>query len=173
MDIKIVGKQIKVTDSMKEAIESKLGKFEHYFCDNTNMKVTVSAKKSNHKIEVTIMPTYGPIIKAEDTELDLYVAIDNVYDKVYKQLRKYKTKVKKYNHQSIRMNNIEEYEDSCDEYNIERRKKISMKPMSIEEAILQMELLGHNFFIFRNSIDDNVNVVYKRNEKGYGLIEEY
>ena len=178
MNIRVIGKNINPTESIKAKIESKMEKLQQYLNVDTDIKVTISVEKEMQTVEVTILPMKSPIIRAEDNQKDLYSAIDGVYDKLYKQLRKYKTRTKnrKNNHQSIRFENIEDYnfDDNIDEkeIHIERVKKFSIKPMSSEEAILQMELLGHDFYMFRNAETDKINTVYKRNGLGYGIIEE-
>lgn len=177
MKIIISGKKLELTDGIKTAIEDKLGKLERYLNPETEVKVTVSAKKATQKIEVTIIPISGPIIRAEDSEENLYAAIDVVYDKLKKQIRRYKNKLQD-KHQSkdesIRFQmdeGIEEYDDESLDIVIERRKKFDMKPMSPEEAILQMELIEHGFYMFRNIDSDEISIVYKREDGGYGLIE--
>lgn len=177
MKIIISGKKLELTDGIKTAIEDKLGKLERYLNPETEVKVTVSAKKATQKIEVTIIPISGPIIRAEDSEENLYAAIDVVYDKLKKQIRRYKNKLQD-KHQSkdesIRFQVGEEIEEDDDEsldIVIERRKKFDMKPMSPEEAVLQMELIEHGFYMFRNIDSDEISIVYKREDGGYGLIE--
>ena len=187
MNLILSGKQLELTDGIRNAIEEKLGGIEQYFHPETQVKVTVSATKSRHAIEVTVFPINGPIIRAEDRQENLYAAIDIVHDKLYKQIRKYKTKMmnKHQDHRSIRFGNVEELGDfkdmDDDSYHntdeepmnivIERRKKFDMKPMSSEEAVLQMELLGHEFYMFRNMDTDEISTVYRREIGGYGLIE--
>ena len=176
MKIIISGKKLELTDGIKTAIEDKLGKLERYLNPETEVKVTVSAKKSTQKIEVTIIPISGPIIRAEDSEENLYAAIDIVYDKLKKQIRRYKNKLQdkhQYKDESIRFQmdeGMEEDDESLDIV-IERRKKFDMKPMNPEEAVLQMELIGHGFYMFRNVDSDEISIVYKREDGGYGLIE--
>ena len=177
MKVIISGKKLELTDGIKTAIEDKLGKLERYLNPETEVKVTVSARKATQKIEVTIIPISGPIIRAEDSEENLYAAIDVVYDKLKKQIRRYKNKLQD-KHQSkgesIRFQmdeGIEEYDDESLDIVIERRKKFDMKPMSPEEAVLQMELIEHGFYMFRNIDSDEISIVYKREDGGYGLIE--
>ena len=180
MNIIISGKQMDLTDGIKNAIEEKLGRLDFYLHPETDVKVTVSAKKARQKVEVTIIPISGPIIRAEDIEENLYAAIDVVYDKLNKQLRKYKKRLQ-YKHklnESIRFDVIEDieendYSSSEDNLNIviERTKKFGVKPMSPEEAVLQMDLLGHDFYMFKNSESDDISIVYRRKNGGYGLIE--
>ena len=177
MNIIISGKQIDLTDGIKNAIEEKLGRLDFYLHPSTDVRVTVSAKKARQKIEVTMIPISGPIIRAEDIEENLYAAIDVVYDKLNNQLRKYKKRIqdRHKSNESIRFDEIQENYDSSDEDNldivIERTKKFGVKPMSPEEAILQMDLLEHDFYMFKNSDSDGMSIVYKRKNGGYGLIE--
>lgn len=177
MNIIISGKQMDLTDGIKNAIEEKLGRLDFYLHPSTDVKVTVSAKKSRQKVEVTIIPISGPIIRAEDIEENLYAAIDVVYDKLNNQLRRYKKRLqdRHKSNESIRFDAIQEDYDSSDEDNldivIERTKKFGVKPMSPEEAVLQMDLLQHDFYMFKNSESDGISIVYKRKNGGYGLIE--
>lgn len=180
MKIIISGKQLDLTDGIKNAIEEKIGRLDYYIHPETEVKVTVSAKKSRQKVEVTIIPISGPIVRAEDSEENLYAAIDVVYDKLNKQLRKYKNRLqdRHQGNESIRFNdveslddNVEDYDDNDQEIVIERRKKFDMKPMSPEEAVLQMELIEHGFYMFRNIDTDEISIVYKRENGGYGIIE--
>lgn len=179
MNIIISGKQMELTEGIKSAIEEKIEKLDFYLHPETEVKVAVSAKKARQKIEVTIVPISGPIIRAEDIEENLYAAIDVVYDKLNTQLRKYKNRLqdKHQNHQSIRFQTTEDAGDNFDGEDediniiIERRKKFDMKPMSDEEAVLQMELIEHDFYMFRNIDTDDISIVYKRRTGGYGIIE--
>ncbi|SCI34730.1 MULTISPECIES: ribosome hibernation-promoting factor, HPF/YfiA family [unclassified Romboutsia] len=181
MNIIISGKQMDLTDGIKSAIEEKIGKLDYYLHPETDVKVTVSAKKARHKIEVTMIPINGPIIRAEDSEENLYAAIDIVYDKLNKQLKKYKNRVqdrhqlnKSIRFEGVDLDSQDVYEDEdIDTLNIviKRIKKFDMKPMSPEEAVLQMELLEHDFYMFRNIDTEEIATVYKRKNGGYGMIE--
>ena len=176
MNMIIVSKKTTITDAIRNKIENTLERLEKYINDDTDVKVKIDVKKKNQKIEVTIFTKDSFIIRAEESREDLYSAIDLIHDKLYKQLRKYKTQLMKKNkkNESIRFDNIEEYVD-CDIDNeniIKRRKEFKIdKPMTPEEAIMQMDLLEHNFFVFRNLETENINIVYKRHD-GYGLIEQ-
>ncbi len=179
MNIIISGKQIELTDGIKNAINEKLGRLDFYLHPETEVKVTIRAKKARQTVEVTIIPISGPIIRAEDSEENLYAAIDVVYDKLNKQLRKYKNKLQDKHHanESIRYDRIEEldevaYDEEPEEIVIKRTKKFDIKPMSVEEAVLQMELLGHGFYAFKNMENEDISIVYKRSNGGYGLIEQ-
>lgn len=180
MNIIISGKQMDLTDGIKNAIEEKLGRLDFYLHPETELKVTVSAKKARQKVEATIIPISGPIIRAEDIEENLYAAIDIVYDKLNKQLRKYKKRLQD-RHQSIESIRFDAIEDlnendySQEEANldivIERTKRFGVKPMNPQEAVLQMDLLGHDFYMFKNAETNDISIVYRRKNGGYGLIE--
>ena len=168
----ISGKNINVTEGLKEAIYDKIGKLEKYFAPDTEVHVTLSVEKLRQKIEVTI-PIKGTIIRAEQVSDDMYVSIDLVEEIIERQMRKYKTKLANQIHASL--NFQQEYmdmdADDDDGIQIVRTKRFAMKPMDVEEACIQMELLGHSFFVFRNAETEDVNVVYKRKGNTYGLIE--
>ena len=168
----IIGRNIDVTEGLKSAVQEKLGKLERYFTPETEIHVTLSVEKDRQKIEVTI-PVKGNIIRSEQVSSDMYVYIDLVEEVIERQLRKYKTKI--VNQQQAGGNFQKEFvEDEFledEEVKIIRTKKFGIKPMYPEDACVQMELLGHNFYVFRNAETDEVNVVYKRKGNTYGLIE--
>ena len=172
MKFVIVGKNIEVTQGLKAAVEDKLGKLEKYFAPDTEVFVTLSVEKERQKIEVTI-PVKGNIVRSEQVSNDMYVSIDLVEEVIERQLKKYKKKLisKQQNAASFRKEFIEKETDVDDEIRIIRTKRFDMKPMYPEDACVQMELLGHNFFVFCNAESEEVNVVYKRNGNTYGLIE--
>ncbi len=172
MNLVISGKNIDITEGLRSAVEEKIGKLERYFNDATEVHVTLSTEKSRQKIEVTI-PMKGSIIRAEETSTDMYVSIDLVEEVIERQLRKYKNKLIDKEQNAAQLSKAFMDEDVYDEEEIEiiRSKKFAMKPMDPEEACVQMELLGHNFFVFRNADTEEVNVVYKRKGSTYGLIE--
>ena len=168
----IIGRNIDVTEGLKSAVQEKLGKLERYFTPETEIHVTLSVEKDRQKIEVTI-PVKGNIIRSEQVSSDMYVSIDLVEEVIERQLRKYKTKI--VNQQQAGGNFQKEFvEDEFledEEVKIIRTKKFGIKPMYPEDACVQMELLGHNFYVFRNAETDEVNVVYMRKGNTYGLIE--
>ena len=168
----ISGKNITVSQGLRTAVEDKLGKLERYFTPDTEVIVTLSVEKERQKIEVTI-PVKGNIIRSEQVSNDMYVSIDLVEEVIERQLRKYKNKI--VDKQQAAANFQKEYIDKDyeeeDEVKIIRTKKFGIKPMYPEDACIQMELLGHNFFVFYNAETDQVNVVYKRKGNTYGLIE--
>lgn len=172
MNFIISGKNIPVSDGLRTAVEDKLGKLERYFTPDTDVHVTLSIEKERQKIEVTI-PVKGNIIRSEQTSNDMYVSIDLVEEVIERQLRKYKNKLiqKKQSAGNFQKAYIDNDYDENEEVKIIRSKKFDIKPMYPEDACVQMELLGHSFFVFCNAETDQVNVVYKRKGNTYGLIE--
>ena len=170
----ISGRNIDITDGLRSAVEDKLGKLEKFFTDVTEIHVTLSVEKERQKIEVTI-PVKGNIIRSEQVSNDMYVSIDLVEEIIERPLRKYRKKIidKKQNAGTFQQGYIEkDFEDeNTNEIKIIRTKKFGFKPMYPEDACVQMELLGHNFFVFLNAETEEVNVVYKRKGNTYGLIE--
>ncbi|MFA9465984.1 MAG: ribosome hibernation-promoting factor, HPF/YfiA family [Velocimicrobium sp.] len=168
----ISGKNIVVTEGLKSAVYEKIGKLERYFTPDTEIHVTLSVEKDRQKIEITI-PMKGNIVRAEQVSNDMYVSIDLVEEIIERQLRKYKNKIVDQKQSAINLNQAFLDEEVLDDEEIKiiRTKKFAMKPMDAEEACIQMELLGHNFFVFRSAETDDVNVVYKRKGNTYGLIE--
>lgn len=172
MKFTISGKNIAVTDGLRSAIEDKLGKLERYFTPETEIIVTLSVEKERQKIEVTI-PVHGSIIRSEQVSSDMYVSIDLVEEVIERQLRKYKNKIvdRKQSSEGFQPSYVETDYEEEEEVKIIRTKKYDAKPMYPEDACIQMELLGHSFFVFVNAETDQVNVVYKRKANTYGLIE--
>ena len=172
MKIIISGKNIDVTAGLRSAVESKLGKLEKYFTVDTEVFVTLNVEKDRQKIEVTI-PVKGNIIRSEQTSNDMYVSIDLVEEIIERQLRKYKTKLiaQKQSVGNFQPSYLENDDEEDEEVRIVRTKRFDIKPMYPEDACVQMELLGHNFYVFCNAETDQVNVVYRRKGNTYGLIE--
>jgi putative sigma-54 modulation protein len=175
MRITITGRNIELTDGIKEAVEKKLSKLEKYFTPETDVYVTLSVEKERQKIEVTI-PVKGNIIRSEQVSSDMYVSIDLVEEVIERQLKKYRTRLvakKQAAETNFQKEFIEEEhaEDEEESVRIVRTKRFGVKPMYPEDACIQMELSGHDFFVFRNAETDEVNVVYKRKGNTYGLIE--
>lgn len=173
MKFVILGKNIDVTEGLKSAVEDKIGKLEKYFNPETEVHVTLSVEKDRQKIEVTI-PVKGNIIRSEQVSNDMYVSIDLVEEIIERQLKKYKAKLVDKQQDAAAYFKQEYMEkDFMDEEDIKiiRSKKFDIKPMYPEDACVQMELLGHNFYVFCNAETDQVNVVYKRKGNTYGLIE--
>lgn len=170
----ISGKNIDVTEGLKSAIYDKIGKLEKYFTPETEVHVTLSVEKDRQRIEVTI-PVKGNLIRGEQVSTDMYASIDMVEEVIEKQILKYKRKIMNQNKANMVFSQAftedDSYAEEEDEINVTRVKRFAVKPMDVEEACIQMELLGHNFFVFRNAHTNEVNVVYKRKGNTYGLIE--
>lgn len=173
MRFTITGKNIEVTEGLRSAIIEKIGKLDKYFSTEMDATVTLSVEKERQKIEVTI-PVKGNIIRAEEVSNDMYVSIDLVEEIIERQLRRYKTKLVDAKQAAAEFSKSyieKDYDDDDAEVKIVRSKRFGIKPMNPEEACVQMELLQHNFYVFLNSETDEVNVVYKRKNNTYGLIE--
>lgn len=191
MDYNIRGHNFEVTDALRDFVERKLSRIEKYF--NTEptspANVVLTVLRDEHRVEVTI-PFPGVLLRAEEKSSDMYASIDLVVEKLERQIRKYKTKVNRKSRQngslrtlfkdnllngsgeesaSVRSAAVEEEAD--DGFEVVRTKRFTFKPMDVEEAILQMDMLGHNFFVFANANSEEINVVYKRKDGRYGLIE--
>jgi putative sigma-54 modulation protein len=174
MKMNYTGKNMEVTDALRDVTEKKLSKLEKYFQSDISGNVTFSTEKNRKIIEVTInLP--GTILRAEESSDDMYASIDKTVDILERQVRKHKTKLQKRyrNNDTIRFDNVPSLtkEEEEDKPKLVRRKRFGLKPMSSEEAILQMELLRHNFFVFMDADTEEVSVVYKRKDGNYGLIE--
>ena len=173
MNYIISGKNIDVTEGLRQAIYDKLGRLEKFFTEDTNAQVTLSVEKERQKIEVTI-PMKGHIVRAEQVSDDMYVSIDMVAEIIERQVVRYKKKIIDQNQDAAFFQDRfleEEDPEDYDEIQIIRSKRFAVKPMYPEDACVQMELLGHSFFVFRNAETNEVNVVYKRKGNTYGLIE--
>jgi putative sigma-54 modulation protein len=173
MRVIITSKNLNASDHLKEIIESKFQKLGKYFSSDINANVTLSLEKGRQKIESTINAK-GTIFRAEDTTNDIYSGVDRVVDKLSAQMSKFKTRLQKKHkdNKTILLADIPDYpEDENEDLAIVRRKKFDLLPMSVDEALMQMELLEHNFFVFLNMESDTVSVVYKRKDGNYGLLE--
>jgi len=175
MKINIIGRKVNLKDSFKDRVEKKLSKFDKFFDDNSVATVTVTLEKNRQTVEVTIKQS-GYVYRAEETSENMEEALDMVVDLLTRQIRKNKTKIEKRIKNVPAIDTFILSEDDMDEpeeteYNIVRTKKFPVKPMDAEEAILQMNLSGHQFYIFRNMETNEINVVYKRKNGDYGLIE--
>ena len=174
MEIVIRGDKIKVTQAINDYLRDKLSKLEKYIEDYDNVRATVVVKVKNHeqKVEVTI-PLKKFILRAEESKEDLYAAIDVVVDKIERQIRKNKTRLNRNTKESVKEFNFdyEVKDEEASKEKIVKRKNIETKPMDEEEAILEMELLGHSFFVYKDMDTNNTCVLYKRKDGDYGLIE--
>lgn len=173
MKVTVIAKNIELTQALKEIVQKKISKLEKYFEEEVEAKATLSVQKSRQRIEVTI-PFNRAILRSEESTEDMYKSIDLVEDKLERQIRKQKTRLSRKNNGSLKFaalndSKVESNED--DEGSLVKVKKFGVKPMDSEEAILQMDLLGHNFFVYQDSESSKVNVVYKRKDGNYGLLE--
>lgn len=165
-------KDMQVSEPLKARVEKKLGKLERYFRDEPEATVRFKKQKGARNIVEITVNAGGTILRAEESSNDMYLSIDHAVDKIESQLRRYRTKLDK----RIRTNELEpvaeaapEYEEAV--YDVVRTKKFSVKPMSVEDAITQMELLGHDFFLFLNEDSETMNVLYRRHDGSYGLLQ--
>ncbi|HAA37717.1 MAG TPA: ribosome-associated translation inhibitor RaiA [Firmicutes bacterium] len=173
MKLIVRGKNIEVTEALKDYAERKISKIDKYFAYETEAQAALSVERGMHKIEVTVLIN-GMILRAEVATGDMYASIDQVVDKLERQIAKYKTRINRKARQggSLKAMHdlpaVEEEEDLL----VVKTKRFVVKPMPVEEAILQMNLLGHDFFVFVNAENnDEINVVYRRRDGKYGLIE--
>ncbi len=180
MQVVVTGKNMEVTDALKDRAEKKLQKLDKYFYSEAEAKVMLEVVKGVHRTEIVI-PFRDILFRAEESTPDMYISIDNAVDKIEKQMLKYKSRLEKkfVSGESIRYTDLpydtaaEVRENEEESFEVVRTKKIGIKPMSVEEAILQMNLLGHSFFVFTNERTEDVAVVYKRKDGKYGLIEPF
>ncbi len=171
MNLIIRGKNIQVTPALKDHVERRIGKLEK-FLQFDEVQVALSVEKDRQKVEVTI-PLTNYILRGEEETTDMYSSVDMVIDKLEKQVDKYKTRFYNKNRngsiKDLELQSMVEKDEEKPE--IVRTKRFAMKPMSVDEAVLQMNLIGHNFFVFTNAETNHTNVVYQRKDKNYGLIE--
>ena len=170
MKITITGRKCSPRESFKEHAEKKLAKIERFFGSDAEAKVTVTVEKSSQSVEITVNNN-GMIFRAQERAENMNEALDKCVDTLIRQIRKNKTRIEK----KLRAASFDVFADEADvseevEFELVRKKTVSLKPQSVEEAILQMNLLDHQFYVFLNSEDNGVSVVYKRNDGGYGLI---
>lgn len=174
MKVKVHARNIKLTEALKESVEKKVSKLEKYFIDDVEAKVTLSVQKNRHIVEVLI-PFNGIAIRAEEVTDDMYKSVDLVEEKLERQIVKYKTKLKRGDYNSLKYSKVEEMpaeeNEEVNNKKIVKVKKFDLKPMDEEEAVLQMELIGHNFFVYRDGETNEIKVVYKRKDGNYGLID--
>lgn len=171
MRISITGKNLEISDYMREVAEKKLSKLSRYFSEDTEAQVTLSVERNRHIVEVTI-PYEGRILRAEEVSGDMYASLDNVGSKLEKQIQRCRTRFSKPRRADpLASMPMEEPEEEEFRPRIVRNKKFVIRPMSEEEAMLQMEMLGHSFFVFENAETQEINVLYLRKDGNYGLIE--
>ena len=175
MEIKIRGEKLKITDAMRSYVDEKIGKLDKYLENSENVHANVIVKVKGHQetVEITI-PLKSIILRSEETQDDFYAAVDKTIDKLERQVRKNKTRILSRKQQpsyDFNFDSIELEKEEKETNKIVKRKKIEVKPMDEEEAILQMELLGHQFFMYKDSETNEPAVVYKRADGNYGVIE--
>ncbi|WP_244833673.1 ribosome-associated translation inhibitor RaiA [Clostridium sp. BJN0001] len=171
MQIKVIAKNIELTEALKDMVQKKIKKLEKYFESDVEAKATLSVQKNSQIVEVTI-PFNGVILRSEESTSDMYKSIDLVENKLEGQIRKQKTRLARRNNGSLKFAQIESMDlKDADDGKLVKVKKFGVKPMDTEEAILQMDLLGHNFFVFQDADTNKVNVLYKRKDGDYGLLE--
>jgi putative sigma-54 modulation protein len=179
MIISIRGEHLEVTEALRDYVEKKLNRLDRYFEAplTSDVQVKLSVVKDLQAIEVAI-PLTGVLLRAEERNSDMYASIDLVVDKLERQIRKHKTRTNRKIREEGGKRDLFKMETSPftfveeeDDFELVRNKRFDLKPMDVEEAILQMNLVGHSFFVFSNMDTDSVNVVYKRNDGKYGLIE--
>ena len=177
MKISVRGDKVKVTEAMNNYVVEKLKKIDKYLDDPeaVNANVVVRVEKQGQKVEITI-PLKNFMLRAEETQEDIYAAVDTIVDKIERQIRKNKTKLESQAKKSrevrgFAIESIEDIEEEEVETVIVKRKKVDVKPMSEEEAVLQMELLGHDFYLFKDADTMKPTLVYKRKDNQYGIIE--
>ncbi len=170
MTIKIITKKFTLNDDVRARIQKKLGKLDKFFPSDTEASVTLASQRKGERVEITIYHN-GSIFRAEEAERDYMCALDKAVDVIERQIRKNRTRLEKKVYMQKDFFTTEEFSEAEDEIKISKAKKFNILPMSVEEAILQMNLLSHSFFLFRNAETGYLNVVYKRKENDYGLIE--
>ncbi|MFP4200516.1 MAG: ribosome hibernation-promoting factor, HPF/YfiA family [Clostridia bacterium] len=176
MQIEIHGNNIEVTDALRDYIEKKLGKLQRYFEYPLRPQVALLVQKENQRVEITIPISNGRILRAEVDSENMYSSVDQAVDKLDRQVKKHKTRLNRKAREMPEdlmeeMAREAEEEQEEGEPRLVRTKSFTMKPMDAEEAILEMELLDHDFFVFTSAETDEVNVVYRRRDGNYGLIE--
>lgn len=172
MKIVINSRNYNASEKLKETIEKKFAKLDKYFSNEITANIMTMKEKGKYKVEATIN-TKGTIFRAEVLTNDPYDGVDRVVEKLSRQMSKFKTKLqRKYkDHKDFAFTELPEIEEEQEEIQVVKRKKFDLVPMTVDEAVVQMELLEHNFFVFLNMETDSVGVVYKRNDKDYGLLE--
>ena len=174
MRVEIIGKNVSITDAMRNVFEKKIRRLEKYvvFDEDTKARILVRTYDKRQKVEVTIPAKFG-ILRAEATDFDAYAAMDLVMDKLEGQIRKQKTKLEKRHRASITENLIQEISGTEEPDIPIRTKLINLEIMSVDEAIMKMELSDHSFFVFMDEETEHVSVVYCRKDGGYGVLETY
>ena len=171
------GKNIEITPSLREYVEKRVGKIEKYFDNVGEITVLLTVSKGRHIVEVTVPVQGGVLLRGEEATMDMYTSIDLVVDKLERQIRKQKTKLSKkfrstgFKSDAVAEGALPDIVEEGEDYTVVKTKRFVVKPMDVQEAIMQMNLLNHNFFVYRDSTTEDVNVVYRRSDGNYGLIE--
>ena len=171
MKVTDVTKNIELTPALKDMVEKKVSKLDKYFESDVNAKATLSVQKNRHRIEVAI-PFNGILLRAEEMTEDMYKSIDKVEEKLERQIRKQRTKLARKHNNSLKFSELAaDVQEDEHQGKVVKTKKFAVKPMDVEEAILQMELIGHNFFVYKDAETNEISVLYKRKDGDYGLLE--
>lgn len=170
------GKNIQITPALKDYVEKRVGKLTKYFNSRMLGEITVvlTVEKGRHIVEVTIPVVNGMLLRGEESTLDMYTSIDSVTDKLDKQIERYKSRFDRKLREGIKGEMLASVAHPAveeEEFKVVKTKRFAWKPMDIEEAIMQMNLVNHDFYVFTNSDTEDVNVVYRRKDGNYGLIE--
>lgn len=171
----IRGKNVEITPAIRDYVEKRIGKVTKYFDDIGEISVLLTVSKDRHMVEVTV-PVQGVLLRGEEATMDMYTSIDLVIEKLERQIHKHKTKIqRRFRESSLKAEAFAAIPvaavEEDDEYPVVKRKKFTVRPMDVQEAIMQMNLLNHDFFVFRDADTDEVCVVYRRADNKYGLIE--
>ena len=170
------GKNIEITPALRDYVEKRVGKVTKYFDTVGEITVLLTVSKGRHIVEVTV-PVHGVLLRGEEATMDMYTSIDLVVEKLERQIHKHKTKLEKrfrggeFRPEAISESPIGTKADEDEEYPVVKTKRFAVKPMDVQEAIMQMNLLNHDFYVFRDASSEEVNVVYRRTDGNYGLIE--
>ncbi|MEF9922467.1 MAG: ribosome-associated translation inhibitor RaiA [Anaerovoracaceae bacterium] len=172
MKVIITGKNFNASEHLEQTIDKKFEKLGKYFSDDIKATVMLAQERGRYKVEATINAK-GTIFRAEELVNDVYEGVDKVVDKLSRQMSRFKGKLqKRYNdNKTVRFDYVPESEEEVQETKVLKTKRFELLPMTIDEAILQMEMLQHNFYVFLDMDEDSVNVVYKRNDNGYGILQ--
>jgi len=172
MKVNITGKNFNTYPHLQETMEKKFDRLGKYFSDDITVNVVLSQERGKDKIEATINAK-GAVFRAEEVTPDIYEGIDKVVDKLGRQMSKFKGKLQKRynNNKALKFEFVPEFEEEVEDVKVVKTKKFELRPMTVDEAILEMEMLQHNFFVFLDMETDSVNVVYKRQDNNYGLLE--
>ena len=171
------GKNIEITPSLRDYVEKRVGKVTKYFDKVGEITVLLTVSKGRHIVEVTVPVQGGVLLRGEEATMDMYTSIDLVVEKLERQIHKYKTKLERrfreggFRAETVLPGPIPPKAEESEEFPVVKTKRFVVKPMDVQEAIMQMNLLNHNFFVFRDADTEEVNVVYRRTDGNYGLIE--